>query len=221
MGAATVVPPTEPLHRPRPDEDLARRVTLHNVPWSLYGQLLELTGNGLPRMTYDRGTLEMETPSKRHEVLKWIVGRFVEAYAEAEGIEYEAVGSTTWRRESAAGGLEADEAYYIQSYAAVQGREAEPETDPLPDLAIEIDLSPPEVDKASVYARLGVPEIWRWRDGRLAVLVRTADDRYTEHQTSIALPAFPLEQLADAVLAYPRVPAAQSVAAFRRRLGGR
>lgn len=211
---AAAVAPTDPPS----EEVVAHRLTLRGVPWSLYDQLLQLAGNGLPRMTYDRGTLEMEMPSERHEVLKWIVGRFIEAYAEESAVDYEAAGSTTWRREAIAGGLEADESYYIQSYRQIHGREGDEDFDPPPDLAVEIDLSPPDVDKESVYARLGVPEIWRWRGGRLAVLARGPDGGYAERPASVALPGFPLAELAAALAGYPRVAAAHSVATFRRSL---
>jgi Uma2 family endonuclease len=88
--------------------------------------------------------------------------------------------------------------------------------DPPPDLAIEIDISAPEFEKASVYARLGVPEIWRWRHGRLAVLERQSLGGYTERQTSVALPDFPLNELAAALAAYPEIDSARSVALFRK-----
>lgn len=199
---------------------MARRVALTNVPWHVYDQLLAVVGNGLPRMTYDRGRLEIEMPSEQHEVMKWMAGRFIEAYAEETGVGYKAVGSTTWRREAIDGGLEADESYYVQNYARVRGRQVDLAIDPPPDLAVEIDLSPPEVEKASVYARLGVPEIWRWRDGRLAVFARQPDDTYAERQQSIALPAFPIAELAAVLGQYPQVDPAEAVAAFRRRVRG-
>ena len=193
------------------------RVTLRGISWALYEQLLEAVGEGLPRMTYDCGTLEMEMLSEAHEALNWIAGRFVEAYAEERSIRYKPVGSMTWRRRAIEGGLEPDESYYIQNFATVRGREIDLEVDPPPDLAIEIDLSPPDVEKASIYARLGVPEIWRWRDGRLVVLALGAGT-YRERQTSIALPGFPLTELATAMGNYPQDDPALAVADFRRRL---
>src|SRR4051794_40755475 len=99
--------PAPPSAAPPPKEVVVHRLTLRGVPWSLYDQLLEVVANGLPRMTYDRGMLEMEMPSERHEALKWIAGRFIEACAEESGIDYKAVGSTTWRRQAIEGGLEA------------------------------------------------------------------------------------------------------------------
>lgn len=216
--AVSATPAPAVLNEPPPAEVVARRVTLRDVPWSLYERLLALVGDGLPRMTYDSGALGMEIPSKRHEILRWIAGRFIEAYADESSIDYKPAGSTTWRREAVAGGLEADESYYFQNYGNVHGHEVDLTVDPPPDLAVEIDLSPPDVEKASVYARLGVPEIWRWRNARLAVLVRQSDGGYAERPASVALPDFPLPELAAALDAYPRVAAAQAVAAFRRRV---
>ncbi len=217
MTSTTLIP------APDPRETVAHRVTLRGVPWSFYDQLLAIVVDGLPRITYDRGLLELEMPSKTHETLKWLAGRFVEAFAEELDIDYDAAGSTTWRRATIEGGLEADESYYLQNAARIRGKEIDLAVDPPPDLAIEIDLSPPDVEKESVYARLGVPEIWRWRDGRLAVLVRQPDGQYVEQERSLALPDFPLSELADALRGYPGIDPARSVAQFRRRvrkLGG-
>jgi Uma2 family endonuclease len=202
----------------RREETVVHRLTLHGVPWLLYEQLLAVVGDGLPRMTYDRGMLEMEMPSEKHESLKWIAGRFIEAYLEESSFDFRAVGSTTWRRQAIEGGVEADESYYIQNHQRVRGREVDLATDPPPDLAVEIDLSPPDVEKTSVYARLAVPEIWRWRDGRLGVLAREPDGRYAERPRSVALPEFPLAELAAALEHYPQNDPARSVAEFRRRL---
>lgn len=219
--ARTVAPSVPPSPAAPAQEEVVRRLTLRGVPWSVYAQLLALVGNGLPRMTYDRGMLEMEMPSKRHEALKWVAGGFITAYLEEAGIDFDPAGSTTWRRETIEGGVEADESYYIQNYERVRGREVDLAVDPPPDLAVEIELSPPDVEKASVYARLGVPEIWRWRDGRLVVLVRQDGGEYAEQPRSIAVPEFPLSELADALAGYPKVEPARAVADFRRRLRGR
>lgn len=156
--------------------------------------------------------------SETHEALRWIAGRFVEAYAEESGIDYYATGSTTWRRVEIEGGLEADESYYVQNYARVRGRDINLANDPPPDLAIEIDLSAPDVEKSSIYARLGVPEIWRWRDARLVVLSRQASGQYAPQAKSLCLPGFPLEELAAALSGFPQTDPARSVASFRRKI---
>lgn len=72
-----------------------------------------------------------------------------------------------------------------------------------------------------MYARLGVPEIWRWRDGRLAVLARRSDGQYVERPTSVTLPGFPLNELSISLSGYPATTEpARAVAAFRRRVRG-
>jgi Uma2 family endonuclease len=201
-----------------PAEIVVHRLTLRGISWSLYEQLLAAVGDGLPRMTYDRGMLEMEMLSQRHEALNWIAGRFIEAFADELGIDYMPVGSMTWRRQAIEGGLEPDESYYFQNYARVCGREIDLETGPAPDLAVEIDLSRPDVEKASIYARLGVPEIWRWRNGRLIVLGLQPDASYAELERSISLPDFPLDELAAALAQVPQSEPARAVAAFRRQV---
>ena len=55
---------------------------------------------------------------------------------------------------------------------------------PNPDLAIEVDISRPQVDHAGIYAALRVPEVWRF-DGRELVIERlTAEGTYVAVQTS-------------------------------------
>ena len=193
-------------------------VVLHGVTWPDYERFLELAGPGV-RLTYDHGTLELQMPSTPHERLKFIAGRFIEAFAEHRGIAFDPTGSTTWRREASQAGLEADESYYFARAAEMAAvDQADLSIHPPPELAVEIDLSPPRVAKQSVYARLGVPEIWRWRDGRLAVLLRDDAGRYAESDRSRCLPDFPLEQLAAALADDARRPVSELTAAFRRGL---
>jgi hypothetical protein len=63
-----------------------------------------------------------------------------------------------------------------------------------------------------------VPEIWRWRDGRLTVLERQPHGEYIERQKSLALPNFPLEDLSIALGGYPPTDPARAVAQFRSRV---
>ena len=53
-------------------------ILLTNISWKTYESLLnELTQQGGIRLTYDRGNLEIMTPSAPHEGNKQILGRFV------------------------------------------------------------------------------------------------------------------------------------------------
>ncbi len=59
---------------------------------------------------------------------------------------------------------------------------------PNPDLAIEVDISPPRVDRAAIYAALRVAEVWRF-DGRELVIERlTPEGTYVPVEASQFLP---------------------------------
>ena len=60
-------------------------------------------------------------------------------------------------------------------------------TDPPPDIAVEIDLHRDSLSKSSIYAALGVPEIWRY-DGQVMTIYYLEQDHYVTVETSRALP---------------------------------
>jgi hypothetical protein len=66
--------------------------------------------------------------------------------------------------------------------------------DPPPDLVLEIDLTSPALDHFPIYARLGVPEIWRYAKGQLQVY-ELQGDRYQARLTSLIFPLLPVGEL--------------------------
>jgi hypothetical protein len=77
-----------------------QRILLHNVSWNLYENLLESHRDcSLPRFTYDKGDLEIMSPSPEHEYLKHTVTIFIEFAAAEMEIDVAGLGSTTFRRE--------------------------------------------------------------------------------------------------------------------------
>ena len=84
-------------------------ILLKNISWKTYESLLnELAQQGGIRLTYDRGNLEIITPSAPHEGSKKILGRFGESVSEELNVEIRSLGSLTGRREDLAIGLEPD-----------------------------------------------------------------------------------------------------------------
>ncbi len=76
----------------------------------------------------------------------------------------------------------------IQNEPTVRGRqELDLETDPPPDLAIEIDITSSSVNKFGIYSALGVPELWRY-NGRLLKFYQLAEGQYVECEFSSAFP---------------------------------
>ena len=219
-------PPGRRRAAPTPDADSPgeRRFLLRDIPWDLYVRLSDAAVDAGPRMTYDDGLLELEMPTAQlHEMLKGVAHDWLVAFMEESGVDYLSLGNSTWRRQAAKGALEADESFYIARFREMVESDADfsevldLDRYPPPDLAIEIDLSRPQVEKANVYARLGVPEIWRWRDGRIAVLLRTKAGKYRNARRSAALPGFPLDALAAELARTPHPDQPAALRAFRKR----
>ena len=91
-------------------------------------------------------------------------------------------------------GLEADLSYYFdpEKRAAEKAAWARKSTEiadyPNPDLAIEIDLSHPQVDRPSIYAALGVAEIWRFDGEKIVIEHLQEDGTYASAESSRFLP---------------------------------
>ena len=164
-------------------------ILLTNISWKTYESLLnELTQQRGIRLTYDRGNLEIMTPSAPHEGTKKILGRFVESVSEELNIEICSLGSLTCRREDLARGLEPDQCYYIQNEDVVWDKEQiDLNQDPPPDLVVEIDVTSSSIDRLSLYASLGVPEVWRYNGNRLIIYQLEAQE-YAARDVS---PTFP------------------------------
>ena len=166
------------------------RVLLRGVSWETYETLLrEVEGQHL-RLTYDRGLLEIMSPSPKHGKIGKLIARLVETYTLEKEIPLVGLGTTTWKSEAIQRGLEADECYYVRNAEwAAPKEEFDLTVDPPPDLAIEVDITSSSLNKQEIYADLGVPELWRHEDERLKILLLDkATKTYVESLTSMALP---------------------------------
>jgi Uma2 family endonuclease len=135
-----------------------QRVVLPSVTWQQYESLLTTLGDypGL-RLIYLEGTLEIFMPSPEHEMIKKVIARLLERYAEEVDIPLHGYGSTTFRRKAKARGVEPDECYCVDTLKE------------LPDFAIEVNLTSGGVDKLAVYQGLGVPEVLIWQNNQLTL----------------------------------------------------
>ena len=166
-----------------------QRTVLHNISWQTFEALLKETGEDRgSRFAYDCGTLEIMTPLFEHENPKIQFDRFIVALAEELEIEIKSAGSTTLKRKIKNRGIEPDNCYYIQNEPAVRGRqELDLETDPPPDLAVEIDITSSCVNKLGIYSALGVPELWRY-NGRVLKFYQLLEGQYVNCEFSSAFP---------------------------------
>jgi Uma2 family endonuclease len=173
-----------------------QRIVLHNVSWETYGRLLEERGEErVPRFVYDRGELEILSPSAEHERVGYYVGLIVAMFAREGRVGIYGVGSTTFRREDLARGFEPDLAFYTRNREQVRGKSRlSLEVDPPPDLVVEIDVTHLSIDKLSIYAQAGVPEVWRCEGHRFEILLLGERD-YERSDASLALPSVTDEAL--------------------------
>jgi Uma2 family endonuclease len=170
-----------------------RRFVLRGVGWEGYEAMLAMVGDRSSiRVTYDRGDLELMSPSSEHDLFKSLIARLIETLTLELDLPCEALGSTTWRREPRDKGLEADECYYLANAPRVAGKKTiDLANDPPPDLAIEVEISRSALDRMGIYAGLGVPEVWRFDGEALRIEQLQADRTYAEVDRSPGLPMLP------------------------------
>jgi Uma2 family endonuclease len=162
---------------------------LYGVTWEDYLKLLDATPNLYLRHTYDEGTLEMMSPRKDHDWVAGMIARMIESFALALDIPIQSIGSTTIRASKGGRGIQPDKAYYFANEPRVRCRDTyDPQKDPPPDLAIEVDVTSTSVPRMPVLAKIGVPEVWRLERGRVRFYRLKSKAKYEAVQRSIVFP---------------------------------
>ncbi len=174
------------------------RVLLRNVSWGTYERLIEeREENSAPRFFYDRGVMEVVSPSKRHESISEIISSLVEHMALEVNLDFESAGSTTFKNEGMARGFEPDKCFYFgESIELARGKDDIDldAGDPAPDLVVEVDITSPSISKFPIYASLGVSEVWLHDGGKLSILT-LENSEYAEAPESAFLPSVTGEML--------------------------
>jgi Uma2 family endonuclease len=193
-----------------------RSIVLHGVSWQTYETLLRETGEQHIFLTYDRGDLEIMAPSNFHERYKKIVARLIEILTLELDIPMVSGGNTTFRREDLEKGLEPDECYYVQHEPQMRDKwEVDLSQDPPPDLVLEMDSTHHALDRESIYAALGVPELWRCNGNRLEVLLLGTNRAYQLSTKSSAFPFLPMDQIERFMLLSTSTPETRLMRSFR------
>jgi Uma2 family endonuclease len=197
MSTITTIPSSKSATTTVPDEE---RGVMRDVSWNLYDRLTDAIGERCDlRVAYDGKDLEVMTLGPFHEQSKESLGAFIYEVCLGLEFEFEPMGSTTWKRFAALVGLESDLCYYFdqakfEARDDAAARESNDVDDyPNPDLAVEIDISPSEIDRPKIYAALQVSEIWRFKDGAVVIEQLGDDGRYATATASRFLPVRPDE----------------------------
>ena len=171
------------------------RILIRGVTWDLYDQLSDAIGDSQNvRLAFDGRDLEVMSPGYFHDGINDLLGRLVNAVTTELDIPCNSGMHTTWKRPELERGLEADECYFFDpeklgAIAKSWARESNKVADyPNPDLAIEVDISRPELDRFRIYAALGVAEVWLFEGGSVAIMQLQPDGQYIAAESSLFMP---------------------------------
>jgi Uma2 family endonuclease len=175
-----------------------QHIVLSGVSWSYYEHTLEEISTQPIRVAYLDGMMEIMSILPRHESFNTALGDLIKALTREFRIPRKAFASATFRRQEKSAGSEPDECFYLYDIQAVKGMER---FDPLihraPDLWIEVDLYSPSLPREPIYARLGVPEVWRYNGKKIAVRLLTSQGVYEDSPVSRAFPFLPIATFAE------------------------
>jgi Uma2 family endonuclease len=147
-----------------------QRVILQGT-WDQF-KLIQQASSDSPgvRLAYYDGTIEIFMPGREHESFSRIIFFLVTTFLLQKGIPFQPTGAMTQEKEREAS-AQADESFCIG------------ESKPTPDLSIEVIFTSGSAKKLARYQALGVPEVWFWQDGSLA-LHRLRDNGYERIERS-------------------------------------
>jgi Uma2 family endonuclease len=197
-GPVARVPSLEEVYRLTEVPD--RRVVYRGVDWSFYEKLVVSIPQGSHiHVDYDGRDLELISLGPKHEMINSRLDPLIGIIARESGVPFARMGQTTWKRREVSRGLESDRSYYFLPQKLAQRAEGwERGSDdiddfPNPDLAVEVDISRPETDRAGIYAALRVAEVWRFVGGQIVIERLTPQGTYAVAETSGFLPVRPEE----------------------------
>lgn len=193
----------------------------HDVSWNDYEELLDAVGeaSGL-RICYDEGTLQVMSPSSKHEYVTKLIERLVDRISMRQRIKVLFYGSATLKKQSEQKGAEPDACFYVQTADAVGKKDQiDFNTDPPPDVVLEIDIHHESISKFPIYAAFGVPELWRY-DGETLTIYHLRDGQYVVADVSRALPIFTSAVLTQFLARSPKEDQYDVVLAFEEWLKG-
>ncbi|MEL6491934.1 MAG: Uma2 family endonuclease [Cyanobacteria bacterium J06621_3] len=162
-------------------------ITITDLTWREFKAAEQLIDRPGIRLSFLDGLLEIRRMSgEKHETIKERIGTLLDLYFLQAGIDYTPTGSMTLESEKGLVKRDADKSYKLSSGLAQ------------PNLAIEVVVTSGGIDKLAAYKRLGMPEVWFWENGSLAIhYLRITDEsiKYEQLQSSEALPSLDIATL--------------------------
>jgi Uma2 family endonuclease len=169
----------------------AGTVVMMPATWQEYQQLAQQRSDRAnPRIKYRQGEVLLMSPMAAHGRDASLLADVAKALLDYQDREYDSFTPVTMELPEESG-IEPDFCFYIDNWQAVSGKQRiDWQTDPPPDLVIEVDVT--SYSDVADYLPYKVPEIWLWKKQVLKIY-RLQDGAYvlqdwSELAPSIALP---------------------------------
>lgn len=136
--------------------------------WQNYQKLCQQRGDrSIPRIKYRSGEVLLMSPMPKHGRDAHVIANAITTLLDHTEREYDAFTPVTMELPDQSG-IEPDYCFYIDHWQAVSGKERiDWETDPPPDIVLEIDVT--SYSDVNDYLPYRVPEIWLFRKNQLLV----------------------------------------------------
>ncbi len=209
IPVASVVPEVVPQQN---------KIALPGISWQTYKAIMAEVGDDRAwRIAYSEGVLEIRMPSQNPEVPKRLLEDFITALADALEIEVMGVGALLLEREDLTRAAEPDSCFYVQNEAIVRGKSIKLPGDPPSDLVIESDYTSSSLNKFTLYASLGVPELWRYHQQKLEIY-HLIEGNYQPAEQSLAFPLLPVAEVPGFIAQSLAIGQRAAVRLFRERM---
>lgn len=168
-------------------------VRMEGRTWQDYQALVKQLGDRvLPRIKYRPGEILLMAPMPKHGFDAAMLADIAKVLLDHLGKEYLAYTPITMELPEVAG-IEPDYCLYIENYQAVVGKDRiNWQTDPPPDLVIEIDVT--SYTDIEDYLPYQVPEVWLFKQKRL-LIYQLKNGSYTLTNTSQFFPGLNLSSI--------------------------
>ncbi|KAM3098081.1 Uma2 family endonuclease [Phormidesmis sp. 146-35] len=136
--------------------------------WQDYQKLCQQRGDGsIPRIKYHNGEVSLMSPLPIHGRDAHLIAQIVITLLDHNDREYDAFTPVTMTLPEESG-IEPDYCFYIDNWQAVSGKKRiDWQTDPPPDLVIEIDVT--SYSEINDYLPYRVPEVWLFKQQKLLI----------------------------------------------------
>jgi Uma2 family endonuclease len=213
------ISPSPDLEEPIPSQ---QRFVLRSVDWSTYRKISDALAGRHLRLTFDGENLEFMTISSEHGNCSRLMARIIAVLTEEFEMPVKSVGDMTCDREDLERGLEPDECFYLAHERLIRNKDKiDLETDPPPDLAVEVDISRSSRNRMGIYAQLGVPEVWKYDGVSLCFFRLTEDGSYVPTIYSPSIPGVTAVELEGFLRRRNQVDETSLVREFRDWLRGK